>query len=237
MHEDVPHTAPRAGVADIAHRTILQRIISGEYAENSKLPTEAEFARELGISRPMVRAAIARLRDSGLVISRRGSGSYVLKRPSEQLLAFTPIESITDLQNCFEYRIMLEGCAAYYAAERAGPEDLERMEKMLRQMDRAIEERTLMLDADFAFHLAVCEAADNPFYAGSFQSISEASHAAINLALNLSLRSRESRLQAVQQEHWAVFKAIRAGDAEAARATMQTHLANARSRIFKGPER
>lgn len=227
---------PIASVADTAYQAIFQRIMSGEYPENSKLPTEAEFAEELGISRPTVRAAIARLRESGLVASRRGSGSFVLKRPDDRLLAFTRIESIADLQSCFEYRIMLESHAAGLAADRAGPSDLARMRAALDAMDAAIAERALMLEEDYGYHRAICEATDNPFIVDSFNSISEASHSAMSLALNLSLRSRESRLQAVQAEHRAIYDAIARGDSDAARTLMQTHIGNARKRIFQGPD-
>jgi DNA-binding FadR family transcriptional regulator len=225
-----------ASVTDIAYQTILERIVSGRYAQNSKLPTEAEFARELGISRPMVRAAIARLRESGLVVSRRGSGSYVFKQPSERLLKFAPIESIADIQRCYEYRIMLEGEAAFFAAERATPSDMERMQEALHRMDAAIERRTLMLEEDSAYHLAICHASDNQFIVESYQSISDASHAAMKLALTLSLNRRDTRRLDVQREHHAVFDAIRSGDRNAARTLMQAHIRSARRRVFEGPE-
>lgn len=230
------HSTPVASVAETTYQAIFRRIVSGEYPPNSKLPTEAAFAAELGVSRPTVRAAIARLRESGLVASRRGSGSFVLKRPDAQMLSFAPIESISGLQSCFEYRIMLEGQAAYLAAERAGPEDLERMRQALAAMDRAVAERELMLEEDFAYHLAICAAANNPFFVDSFNSISEASHTVMNLALNLSLRSRAARLQTVQAEHRAIYEAIASGSGEAARHLMQSHITNARNRIFQGPD-
>lgn len=228
-------TSQQPSAADIAYRIILERIIAGDYPENSKLPTEAEFARQFDISRPVVRAAIARLRESGLVASRRGSGSYVLKRPSERLLSFTVVESIADLQRCFEYRIMLEGEAAYFAAERAGPSEIARIEDALHDMDSAVETRRLMLEEDFTYHLRVCEASENKFIVESYQSITEAVHSAMNLALNLSLSSREGRLRQVQREHYEILDTIKAGDSDAAKAAMQAHIRNARRRIFEGP--
>ncbi|WP_316862105.1 GntR family transcriptional regulator, partial [uncultured Cohaesibacter sp.] len=109
-------TKSAPSLADTVYEALLSRIVAGTYPENSKLPTEAELAEDLGASRPTVRAAIARLRESGLVASRRGSGSFVLKRPDDSFLQFAPIESIADIQRSYEYRIMLEGEAAYFAA-------------------------------------------------------------------------------------------------------------------------
>src|SRR5918996_3117709 len=103
---------------------IVGLIVSGEFAENARLPSEVELARRFGASRPVVREALARLRDDGLVISRQGSGSYVTRRPDDAVLRFVPVESIADIQRCFEFRVGLEGVAAALAAARWQDEDL-----------------------------------------------------------------------------------------------------------------
>jgi DNA-binding FadR family transcriptional regulator len=224
-------------MADVVYATVLERIVSGEYSPNSKLPTEADFARELKTSRPVIRAAIARLRESGLVVSRRGSGSYVLKRPDDSFLKFAPIESIADIQLCYEYRIMLEGEAAYFAAQRAKPEHLHKMEVELERMDEAVRTRTLAVEEDYRFHLVICEATDNHFILRSYLSITEASQMAMNLARSLSLQSRSRRLIDVQEEHHDILSAIRDHDGKKAKALMRNHIGNARRRVFEGPEK
>src|ERR671921_242876 len=90
---------------------ILGSIVSGEFAENARLPSEVELARRFGASRPVVREALARLRDDGLIVSRQGSGSYVRRRPDNAVLQFVPVGSIADIQRCFEFRVGLEGAA------------------------------------------------------------------------------------------------------------------------------
>lgn len=222
-------------LADAVYEALLSRIVAGTYPENSKLPTEAALAEDLRASRPVVRAAIARLRESGLVASRRGSGSFVLKRPSDSFLQFAPIESIADIQRSYEYRIMLEGEAAYFAAERAGERDLQKMAVELKRMDEAIETRDLAVEEDYRFHLAICEASDNHFIVNSFQSLTDASHQAMNLARNLSVRSKQARRVIVQAEHHHIFNAIQNRDQDAAKLHMQEHIRNARRRVFEGP--
>ncbi len=59
------------------YERIFELIVSGEYPERSRLPSELELSRRFGASRPIVREALARLRDDGLIVSRQGSGSYV----------------------------------------------------------------------------------------------------------------------------------------------------------------
>lgn len=224
-------------VADTVYEMVLSRINSGLYAENAKLPTEADFAKELNTSRPVVRSAIARLRNDGLVASRRGSGSFVLKRPGHNFLQFAPVESISDIQHCFEYRIMLEGEAAYLAAVHTQQEHFDKMEQALEDMDKAIETRDLVVEADFDFHRAIAEASANPFILASYLSLSEASHFAMNLARNLSLQSRKARLQTVQVEHHAIFQAIKDGQSEQAMQLMKEHIRGARRRVFEGPDK
>lgn len=70
-------------LSDLVYAKIAESIHSGDYPIDSRLPTENEFAENLGVSRPVVREALARLRNEGVIISRRGSGTYVQKVQDE----------------------------------------------------------------------------------------------------------------------------------------------------------
>ncbi|MEL0631126.1 hypothetical protein, partial [Psychromonas aquatilis] len=61
---------------------------------------------------------MARLREDDLIMSRRGSGSYVIKKPASNVLKFSPLSSISDIQLCYEFRANLESEAAGIAASR-----------------------------------------------------------------------------------------------------------------------
>ena len=98
------------------YEKIFERIVSGELAVNARLPSEADLARSCGVSRPVVREALARLREDGIIVSRQGSGSYVKRRPDSAILRFIPVSSIADVQRGFEFRAGLEGAAAALAA-------------------------------------------------------------------------------------------------------------------------
>src|SRR5918994_190000 len=84
------------------YEKLFERIVGGEFPVNARLPSETELARRFGASRPVVREALARLRDDGLIVSRQGSGSYVKRRPDQAVLQFVPVGSIADIQPCFE---------------------------------------------------------------------------------------------------------------------------------------
>lgn len=62
-------------LADVVYDRIRRSITDGEYAEEERLPGENALAERFDVSRPVIRAALKRLRDDGLVVSRQGSGS------------------------------------------------------------------------------------------------------------------------------------------------------------------
>jgi GntR family transcriptional regulator, transcriptional repressor for pyruvate dehydrogenase complex len=223
-----------SSLSDLAYEKILENIVEGKYAQDSRLPAEDALAKEFGVSRPVVREALARLRDDGLVVSRRGSGSFVVGRPAPVIRAFAPLSSISDMQRCFEFRVALESNAAHEAASHRLDADMERLRATLNRLDEVAANGTLGVEEDFDFHLAVCQASRNRFYVGMMQFLRENIVSGMTLTRNLSLRRTTDRLRRVQQEHHAVVDAIDRQDSSAAFDAMATHLDNARLRVFEG---
>ena len=216
------------------YEEILRLIISGEFQENAKLPTELELAGRFAVSRTIVREALAKLKDDGLVVSRQGSGSFVKRRPDQTVLRFAPLGSISDMQRCFEFRVVLEREAAYFAALRGDAGTIAPIKKALDRLEDAVHTGQLGVDADFELHLAIAQAAQNRFFVSTLASLRTSVSFGMNLTRTLSLARPIDRLQAVQAEHVAVFLAIRDHDPEQARAAMQRHIENARHRVFEG---
>ena len=86
--------------SDIVYKTLLDRIYSGQYGRYARLPTERELTGEFAVSRPVVRNALARLRDNGLIRSVQGSGSIVLYEHPRGNGASPGHVSIGDFQKC-----------------------------------------------------------------------------------------------------------------------------------------
>jgi GntR family transcriptional regulator, transcriptional repressor for pyruvate dehydrogenase complex len=219
------------------YERIFELIVSGEYPERSRLPSEFEFSRRFGASRPVVREALARLRDDGLIVSRQGSGSYVQRRPDAAVLRFVPVGSIADIQRCFEFRVGLEGAAAALAAERWEEEDLAEIKAALQDLEECIRDGRLGVDADARFHRAIAQATHNPFYVSVQRSLEPHTAFGMNLARNLSLLRPATRLAIVQKEHEVIVEAIEARSGSRARIAMETHIENARRRVFEGTQR
>jgi DNA-binding FadR family transcriptional regulator len=226
----------RPSLADQVYDQLLVKILEEEYPVHSRLPAEDVLAQSFGVSRPIVRAALSRLRDDGIVQSRRGSGSYVLRRPDRQLISFVPLESISDVQRCYEFRIDVEGAAAAWAAERRDDDDLAAMEEAYRVMERAYQENELAVDADQKLHLAVARASKNPFFSSVLESLGEQIAFGVKLSRSLTLLDTPTRQELVLAEHRDVLDAIRKRQPEVASATMRYHITAAKDRMFVGTQ-
>ncbi len=223
-------------LSDQIYERLFELIISGKFAENTKLPPETELAERFEVSRPVIREALAKLRDDGIIHSRQGSGSFVKRRPDQAVLHFAPIGSIADIQRCLEFRIELEGSMAKLAALRRDNENLKNIKAALDALDECIRTDRLGVEADRQFHMEVCNATKNSFFISVYESFQSQIEFGMNLARNLSLMKPATRLQLVQHEHVAIYEAIRDRDPERAQAAMVAHLGNARWRMFQGTE-
>jgi GntR family transcriptional regulator, transcriptional repressor for pyruvate dehydrogenase complex len=229
----IPEKAGEARLSSAVYEQIFTLILSGEFPLNARMPAEAELARRFGASRPVIREALARLRDDGVIISRQGSGSYVRRRPDDAVLRFMPISSIADIERCFEFRAGLEGAAAALAAARAEQRDLYELKAALHNLEHRIERGQITAGADERFHLAVAKATQNHYYVAVQTSLQ--AHIAAGMHLGRSFPApSEARQRLMQEEHLAVLEAIEARDSLRARAAMEIHINNARYCIFQG---
>ena len=219
---------------DQLYAAIVERIIDGEFEPGSRLPSETALAKQFNVSRPVVREALARLRDHGLVHSRRGSGSYVDHGPRRELLRFAPVANIADLQRCLEFRIAVESRAARLAAERHDARTLAGVETAMEELETAIRTGALGVDADYLFHRSVAEAARNAYFEEALEMLTQQVRVGMTVMRNLSLLKPSERLRLVQNEHLAVLEAIRRRDADGASEAMATHIDNARRRMLEG---
>src|SRR5258708_606093 len=104
------------------------QISAGQLAEGQQLPTEARMAAEFGVSRPLLREALAELRAEGFVETVNGRGTFV-RHPSESDLADAPVRQLQlsgrepelTVDHLYEARRAIEGSAAGLAAQRVTP--------------------------------------------------------------------------------------------------------------------
>lgn len=231
--EDVRATAG-ASLSESVYRELVTKISGGVYGADGKLPSEHDLARAFGVSRPVVREALGRLRKERLIYSRQGAGSFVAGRSIDHAtLGFARIETIADIQRCFEFRLTIEPDAAFFAAQRRSPQELEAMSVAIGALEEATARLKHREDVDFVFHHAISRASNNHYYATSLVALQD--HIAVGMKLHgLSLMNAGPKLEHVLGEHRAIFEAIRARDGEAAGAAMRAHLTSSRDRLFEG---
>ncbi len=221
----------RTTLSDSVYHSLFSRISNGDYQVNQKLPPEAVLSQEFGVSRPVLRAALERLREEGLIHSRQGAGSYVRAAASTPV-GFSPVETLADIQRCYEFRLTIETQAAALAADRRDETALEGIAQSLDLMRAATGTHQHRDDADFAFHLAIAQASNNQYFEATFRALRE--HINIGMRLHGMSLMTGGGLEETLAEHAGLFGAISAGDRVRASELMRGHLEHSRDRLFGG---
>ncbi len=201
--------------------TIGRRIAAGWYHPGDQLLCEPLEA-ELQVSQTVVREALKVLAAKGLVEPRPRRGTVVCPREAWSLLdpdllywQSTEEPDGAFLQDLAEVRFIVEPEAVRLAAQRRTPADVEAIEAALRSM-ATVGERyggvgpNGVVEADLAFHRALLAAAHNELLS-RMEPVIEA-----GLRMRDQLVHGKGRGADALQEHEAVLKAVRAGDADAA---------------------
>ncbi|MCA0942076.1 FadR family transcriptional regulator [Yangia mangrovi] len=221
-------------LADKVYHSLHTRIVNGEYPANEKLPAEMQLAEEFGVSRPVLRAALEKLRDEGMVVSRQGAGSFVRAIATPAPLGFSKVETLADIQRCYEFRINLETEAAALAAERRNAELLDDIEKALDLLRAATGSLQHREDADFMFHSSIARASNNQYFEATFRALRDHVNVGMKLHGESLMNDGRKGLEEVLAEHTQIFEAIRDREPELARRGMRSHLEHSRDRLFGG---
>lgn len=213
---------------------LTDRIADGTYPRGEKLPSEQEMIDEFGVSRTVVREAIATLKAGGLVSTHQGVGAFVLQ--AETVPPFrieeTQLDVVREVLSVLELRIGFEAEAAALAAQRRQPQHLAAMRTALDQMKRAIAEGEDAVEADLAFHRAIAEATENKHFLNFFNYLGALLIPRTRLqTFRFHDQSRAAYLERVNGEHDAIYYAIERQDGDSARAAMRVHLAGSRERL------
>ncbi len=227
-----PERGAARGLAHGVVEALKSRILEGQLAPGTKLPSETELTEEFSVSRTVVRDAISRLQASGIVETFQGRGSFVLALPEPTIFEVeaSRVRSHHDVVAMMEFRIGVESEAAGLAATRASKADLAGVRDALSGFTEAGSEGAV--EADYRFHLSVARASNNRFYIELLESLGPMMIMLPRTRLDdaYSLGDRDHLLR-VATEHENVADAIGYGEAEAARAAMRVHLTNSRHRL------
>jgi GntR family transcriptional repressor for pyruvate dehydrogenase complex len=210
---------------------ISREIDRGQFKPGDKLPTEHELASQFDVSRNVIREAIACLRSDGFIDSRQGIGAFVLEPKDRQTIRIdgSDLQKAQNVRGLFELRAIIEIESAALAAARRSEAQLEAVRSALDDMNGEKKWSAAGIDADLEFHRRVAAATSNDYIVTFLSFISQNMRETIRQArVNHAL---EAIVEATITEHVAIFEAIAAKDALAARLAMKTHIDKAASRL------
>lgn len=154
-----------AGTKNVTSRVVSymkKNIREGIWPVGSKIPSEHELCRELGVSRISVRSALQQFIALNILQSQHGKGTFVL---SDDLGVFgyglSPDKNFSDMKQMLEFRLLIEPEVCNIVAQQITPETLEKLSSLLEKMKAEIGQGESFVRSDMDFHQEICDAMDN----------------------------------------------------------------------------
>jgi GntR family transcriptional repressor for pyruvate dehydrogenase complex len=209
-----------------AARQVRELIQAGELHRGERLPSERELCEQLGVSRTVVREAIKMLCASGLVKVRLGVGTFIAEEPAnilEGTLNYANDQEARKISDLQQVREVLEPAAAALAAQNAKPEDIQKIEQAILDMERSMLNGYRYVEADKGFHLALAEATHNSILVILVNSIVDLLQEVMRLAIDSPGAGERSSVY-----HRRILEAIIARDVDEACNAMTEHMQQAK---------
>lgn len=211
--------------SDVLADTLRERILSGDFPEDTALPPERDLVTQAQMSRTTVREALRILEAQGFVKLKSGrAGGAFVRLPGEESVASTVGMVIQGrrirMETLLETREAIEPMLARLAATRHTADDLARIVAANDAMKRSTGSLSGFLQANVDWHVGVAEASHNELLVGLMSALSKAIYLSTENRSFIDENIRKATLRA----HEAVTKAIRDGDEVAAARRMSKHV-------------
>lgn len=216
-------------LAQQVSQRLLASIQAGEFSPGDKLPSENELAKEYGVSRTIVREALAALKNDDILEARQGKGIMVKDPEGRKAFRLSDVFvsiSQAEVHHLYEMRAILEAEAAGLAALRQTEEDRVGIARGLEALALAVKEKTSGEDAHDLYNEAIAKASHNPMLIG-FLSFLQAKLRSLSKELRLNTMMSPERAKLVLREHEKIVEAILSEKPDNARAAVLEHLRNA----------
>jgi DNA-binding FadR family transcriptional regulator len=224
-----PTVGTKNRLVDRVVEAIQERITQGVLLPGAMLPPERELCDQLGVSRTALREAVRMLASKGLLETRPGVGTIVRQLNSNHVLEPLSILVQTSnggitLDHLHEVRKILEVENARQAAEKATPEDIQRIQALVEQMEAAQEDGAQFTLLDTEYHRLIAEMTHNPLLVLLLDTIRD---------LMSSVREKvwqyPNFTRVILPDHRHIARLIAAHRSSEAARTMQEHLDHARA--------
>lgn len=224
--------APRYLAREI-EQDLRRAVEAGQYGPGDKLPTESAIGAKYGVSRTVVREALAGLRAAGIVVSRRGSGVFVAERAAQAMPTLALDDwprKVPDVVNALELRASVEVQAARLAASRASIGQIEEIYELHRAFARKIAAGTEASGDDFAFHRGIARATNNAYFDRFLEQLGPRTIPRNELGIARGTDAYGAYMEQLEAEHRTILEAIESRSPDAASAAMEAHLIGSLSR-------
>jgi DNA-binding FadR family transcriptional regulator len=216
--------------------TLRAQILKGDWDAGTKLPASKDIEKAAGVSRTVVREAVAILKAEGLIESRQGVGVFVSARKKNKLFSIDQEEfnSFEDAIQILELRMAVEIEMASMAATNRSQAQMDEINAALKVVNTKMAKRVDGRNEDFEFHLSIAKASGNSYFTRFIEFIGSGVIPARELILNHSVMDdKESFFDTICAEHASICEAIQNQDALGAKNAMAKHLGNSKKRHIK----
>ena len=208
---------------EVAER-LREMIQNGQLAAGDRLPPERDLAKELGVSRPTLRAGIRSLSAVGILQSRQGAGTFVAAAEESPTLDSSPLRMLSALHGftsdeMFEARLALEMSIAGLAARRATSEQMTQLAEEIAGMYASLDNPEQYLVHDMRFHQIVAAASGNRILTSLMNMV-----ATILFEYRSKTVKRATDLKQSAEQHHNIYRALRDRNSESAEQAMHDHL-------------
>lgn len=193
---------------EMVYEELKMQILTGAIIPGTRM-MEVELAKEIGVSRTPIREAIRKLEKEGLVTIEPRRGAYASQISTE------------DMVDILEVRQNMEGLAAFFAASRMTPEQLEELKEVSELYNEAVKtgEMEEMIKHDTRFHRIIVESCNNKILVKMIEQLQE-----LVLRFRYIYYDNFKRAENMPDEHYEILHAIETGDADAARYAADVHI-------------
>ena len=223
---------PKQTLADNLASELKKYIINNRFYPGQKLPSTSVLAKEFGVGMPTLREALKKLETIGTIEIKHGSGIFVGENLNSMIFV-NPIPSDEtptkkQLLDLIEARMSLELATVELAARNATAKDIAKMNQLLGEAKKHIDNDTLLTQKNMSFHLAIATASKNIVFRHLVEVISKLFRSEQRIIIEIFKYREED-----YRQHLEIFSAIKEHDVNKAVDLMRSHLESVREAILK----
>ena len=210
---------------------LSREVVEGMLSPGSRLPTEQQLADKFGVSRNVIREAVAQLRADGIIEARQGVGAFILAPEKRAAIRIDQdaLKNADNIEQLFELRCILETQSATLAASRHSRTQLKAIKDHLDRMSGGERWEEGSIEADLSFHREIARATGNEYIYSFISFVCGQIRQSIHYARYTN--PLHDLVDVNVAEHVRIYDALAVSDPKAAGQAMRNHIIGAAKRV------